>query len=619
MTYSMKKLYEKITGIYNNIYEFFTNLSTTEIVKKSGAMMITDFVGTESTQSVNNSLNVGGVPLDNLVTKEEMYGLIKRFNDMITNISQETMMKYEFVGTCATQSVNNSVSVGNIPSDKLVIKDEIEEITNRFNSMITGTTKEGQFTNTIYRLNAEYVNDHIKLDLQNSSFYNKKIYNVKKLTVRTSYGDKIADAKIVYDNNYALLYSKLLSKASNWEFFTIEYDIIDNDKTYKPDLKGKIGRNFMQDEEDYYEYHSTRDRMVFECVYSQLGGTSRKALESRKLLKSSIQQDKTDEYAVKFKFNILARPYVGGSQSEEINSCPDILSIGSHYGNYHYQGGSHSVYSGDPLKDVGARFDITTDSKTFLKNTIAVSAGKNLDGTGHWTSYGFGVEFFEVYNREEMDRMYPVKNLTTDRAICNISGRTITADKNYIHFSEMLEIGDKVSVLYWKTDNHREDAVISKIIDNFTIEIDRDLTESPDMLLFVTLTLGATYQGGLEQSATCSIVAAKFAIIQDRTDANWQLVREAARMTASNSLMDIVNGKKVYTTQWDMKRGFGIIDVDKATEYIFDNYINNQEYKDSVVPYLSTINPLLKIDDLENNNPITKKMLIDMLSQYQKI
>jgi len=579
-----------------------------KLFKDNGVMMSVDFIGNKSPQSVNNSLHIGGISSEKIPTKDDLGEIKNLINSINSGTTEEMMIQNYYVGTGATHSVNNSLHIGGIPAEELLTKKDLP--------ISEGKTDVSE---TIYRLNATYINDFIKLDLKT---YNcSKICDVKKLTVRTSYGDKDIDCKIVYEYNYALLYSKLLSKTSNWEFFTIEYNIIDNDKTYKPDLKGRIGRNFIQDEEygGSFSYHSTRDRLVFESIYSQFGGTERKALESAVLKNGGILQNETDEYAVKYKFNLVARPYVGGAQSEEESSSPDILTIGSHYGNYYYQGGPHATFSGDPLKDVGARFDITSDANTFLKNTIAVSAGKNIDGTGNWTSYGFGVEFFEVYNRDEMNKMYPAKNLKTDRAICTISGRTITARSNYIHFTEYLEIGDKLSIQYWKTDYHNEDAIITKIIDNLTIEIDRYVTESNDVYLFATLTVGATYYGGLEQSATCSIVAAKFAIIQDRTDANWQLIREAARMTASNSTVIIKNDKKIYTTHWDMKRGFGIIDVDKATEYIFDNYRNNKDYIDSVIPYLPSINPMIKIDDLDNNNLITKKMLFDILKEHQKI
>lgn len=196
-----------------------------------------------------------------------------------------------------------------------------------------------------------------------------------------------------------------------------------------------------------------------------------------------------------------------------------------------------------------SRRDITLSQTDFLKNTIAISAGTNQDGSGKWTSHGFGVEFFESYTRVEMDARYPVKNFDA----------------------------------------------------NGTMK-----------------TIAEIFNSTPQESATCSIIAAKFALIQDFTDANWQLVREAARMTASNSTVTTVNGKKVYTPNWDMKRGFGIIDVQKAVEYIQDNYSNNEEYKDSCIPALPRINPLLKLKDLDDDNPISKKMLLDYMEEIIK-
>jgi len=172
------------------------------------------------------------------------------------------------------------------------------------------------------------------------------------------------DAKIVYNNSAAYIYSEFLSKSANWEFFTIEYDLIPNDKTYLPDLRGKIGRNYIQDEYVNNTEHSKTNKLNFESVYSQFGGTIREALESIYLVGRDITPEQTDEYAVKYKFNLIARPYSNSAVTENISSCPDILTVASHYDNN------------------DAIHNITNSPDIFINNVIAVSAGTNQDGTG---------------------------------------------------------------------------------------------------------------------------------------------------------------------------------------------------------------------------------------------
>ena len=484
-------------------------------------------------------------------------------------------------------------------------------IVNQYEEDKSSISKKGIYTDTIYRADAIYLNDYIQLK------QTPLLYDVKNLVIRNSFGDIKADVKIVYNNSYAWIYSELLSKTANWELFTIEYDLIVNDKTYPPDLKGKIGRNYVQDE-DQAGYHSNNDTNHFLSVYHQFGGTERQALKSQEIQNADISWSETDEWAVKAKFNIVGRPYVQGATAEEISSCPDILSIGSHYGNYYYTGaiaaGNHGVLNADPLLNIGDRKDITENENTFLKNTIAITCGEKLDGTGLWCSYGYGVEFFEAM--EGLVERYPEKNIYAARALMfSIDARTLTTTANTGWVTRNNDqVGDKI-YLHGETI---QEAIITEIVDASTVKIDRDITiASPGVYMWNYCYLQNLTGTQPQQSATCSWVAAKLALIQDFTDANWQLVREAARMTASNSTMVETGGVKVYTTHWDMKRGFGMIDVTKAVEYIEDNYINNQEYKDSVIPSLPVYNPFLKVDDLDDNNPITKKQLLEAIAITQ--
>ena len=289
-----------------------------------------------------------------------------------------------------------------------------------------GQSSVPTYTDTIYRADAVYVNNHIRFK------QTSLLCDVKSLVVRNSYGDITADAKIVYDGGYALIYSELLSKSANWEFFTIAYNLVTNDKTYLPDLRGKIGRNYVQDEYAAGS-HSDNDTNHFLSVYHQFGGTERQALKSQEIQNADISWSETDEWAVKAKFNIVGRPYVQGATNEEYSSCPDILTIGSHWGNYYYTGataaGKHGGLNADPLLNIGDRKDITKNENTFLKNTIAITCGEKLDGTGLWCSYGYGVEFFEAM--EGLVERYPEKNIYAARALMfSLDARTLTTTAN---------------------------------------------------------------------------------------------------------------------------------------------------------------------------------------------
>lgn len=491
-------------------------------------------------------------------------------------------------------------------------------------AVATATEATAAYQKTIYRKDAVWENDMVVFHTESTT----KNCRVQSLMVRTSVGDIHAESKIVYNIPKFLIYSEYLSKASNWEFFTIEYDLFAESQTYLPDLRGKIGRNFMQDESSGNNYHSASNVRNFKGAHLAAGGFGRESFESLIVNNGAVSSTQTDELAVKYKFNILARPYVGGATGEEESSCPDILSVASHYGNYYYEGaineGKHATMS-DTKPNTGDRKDITSGPTEFLKNTVAISAGEKADGTGIWTSYGYGVEFFEPYHIQTVKNMYPEESyyFPLFRAYV-VDLRTISSPADISGYNPGFAMGLYVGkTITLHKDNERLDYVVTEIIDNDTIKIDKDIALPIGPSNHYFWEWGTRYQilGGVrkvsegktvfevQQSATCSFVAGKLAAIQDHTDANWQIVREAARMTASNSTMQVVNGKKVYTTNWDMKRGFGIIDVQKAVEYIKDNYSNNEEYLDSAVVSLPQGNPLLQYKDITPDNYITKKML----------
>jgi len=121
------------------------------------------------------------------------------------------------------------------------------------------------------------------------------------------------------------------------------------------------------------------------------------------------------------------------------------------------------------------------------------------------------------------------------------------------------------------------------------------------------------YEELQEQSPTTATVGAKLKKIQVLTGANWSLVRLSARKTAS--LTTVVDG--VYTYNWNMYMGFGIINTNAAIQYIKDNYSENTDYKNMLADDLEGSHGLshfLTYDDLLPNSPVAKRMLDDNLS-----
>ena len=126
-----------------------------------------------------------------------------------------------------------------------------------------------------------------------------------------------------------------------------------------------------------------------------------------------------------------------------------------------------------------------------------------------------------------------------------------------------------------------------------------------------------------QQSPVCSLVGAKLKKIKLLSGANWQIVREAARMTAKKTIGGVYahhtdSGKP----HWDKYRGFGCINPDNAIQWIKDNYTENASYIDFLkanVERAHGINAMLTYEDITDNTPITKKMLEEKLNEILEL
>lgn len=110
---------------------------------------------------------------------------------------------------------------------------------------------------------------------------------------------------------------------------------------------------------------------------------------------------------------------------------------------------------------------------------------------------------------------------------------------------------------------------------------------------------------GNSQSASTAIITAKFKIIKDTTGVSWSIVRKAARVTARKT----VSGIYAAGFPWDMYRGFGIIDVDGAIQYIKNNYTENVDYLSALaddVERTRGIDQMLPFENISENTPVPK-------------
>lgn len=110
---------------------------------------------------------------------------------------------------------------------------------------------------------------------------------------------------------------------------------------------------------------------------------------------------------------------------------------------------------------------------------------------------------------------------------------------------------------------------------------------------------------GNSQSASTAIITAKFKIIKDTTGASWSIVRKAARITARKT----VGGIYAAGFPWDMYRGFGIIHVDAAIQYIKNNYTENADYLTALsddIERTRGIDPMLPFENISKNTPVPK-------------
>lgn len=390
----------------------------------------------------------------------------------------------------------------------------------------------------------------------------------------------------------------LISKNSNFEGFKFSFDLdvleFTKDFLYGGNLP--IRKNAIILDESQLD-HSLDMVKVIHSIYKG----RREIVNSRTDINTSVNDKLQPYYYYKKQANISTRPYSNGAVNESHGKNGYILKACAHYNN-------------SPK-----RRDITNAPNEFLE-VIAVSAKytntANVDTpttTYFQSSYGYGVEFFIPYEKQIIDTLFPSKNIEERFKITAIdvaAKEIILSGKAWGSRESLCFAGDEVLLLY--PDGTEQHVAIESVVNDVKFK----LTETPNALpasgatyLVQKVTVGCFMHYTPQQSPTCNIVAAQAAMIQDATSAENALVREAMRMTASNSTVTTVDGKKVYEKHWDMFRGFGYPRVDLAIEYIRDNYIDDREWKDSVVNAYPKGNSLISHSDLLSENYVTAEML----------
>ena len=117
-----------------------------------------------------------------------------------------------------------------------------------------------------------------------------------------------------------------------------------------------------------------------------------------------------------------------------------------------------------------------------------------------------------------------------------------------------------------------------------------------------------------QQSNACAIVAAKFRMIKDGTGVSWNVCRIAARATAKKT----VGGQFLAGQVWDMYRGYGIIQVQDAIDWIKTNYTENESAINDIADKIEFEN--LKYKDqtyssISENSPLPKKVVDEIYSK----
>jgi len=321
-----------------------------------------------------------------------------------------------------------------------------------------------------------------------------------------------------------------------------------------------FGENAINNHPPGFEYHSEKNQVIFDYVTRNFRNrcTSYQSYKTDAINDSMVTSSDVLKYCKAVKADIIYTPFVNAAYWENGDYKGFVLPVGSHFDN-----------NGQLPEGIeGNRHDITSGADVFLSGSIAVSARIDTPSTFKGsTSFGYGMEFFEDMSIA-LDADYPNADVQSPLAqiTTNEDGTILTSQHNLV-FTQYTEVGAKITVFNTITGVN-EDTYIQEFLTDSSIRVSPAITPiTADYQYIWNYVKLSTYCGAEQESWAVPLIAGKLKVIKMSTNADWSTVRMAARATAKRNHTGI---SEIDNANWDMWRGFGIIQVNEAI-----NYINN--------------------------------------------
>ena len=424
---------------------------------------------------------------------------------------------------------------------------------------------EAEFQISVMKIDCEFKGDWIKI--AHTEATNAKRVIVRAATVEDSNGEQELDLVIAYPaaetytgtNIYHGFYIQdrngLLSKTADWDVLNLQYDVEIDTETKYSFLNHETGINVISDHrrdstgDIGNEAHAMGMRCMFTSVFPEFKGDYIDTYTDPEANYASIATPFEPTYYEKKRACILMKPYSYAASGENYSSSADFLEIGAH--------GYNSAI----------RSNLTAKADIFLSHSIAVGAKKENDWqTAPQTTYGYGVEFFEITKTDYLEAQYTERG---ERIYPHIAlqlwsnaDRTVVWTNNSTHqdtinlFPDIFKVGDIVFInvpLPAPTFNGTHSAEWTFLYNPASVKRTITDIETIDGVTYFTLdgaiwdtqlygnkylwafTPGGYSAGninGSTQSPATMIVGAKFAKIKQVTGLGLRLIREACRATA---------------------------------------------------------------------------------------
>ena len=318
-----------------------------------------------------------------------------------------------------------------------------------------------------------------------------------------------------------------------------------------------FGENAINNHHPSDAWHSERNQLIFNYITKAFRErcTSYQSYQNSALGNTLIGSGDVLKDCKILKADMVYTPYVNSAVWMNVDYQDFVLHVGAHFDN------NGQIAEGEN----GNRHDITANKDTFLQYSIAVSSRRDTpEDFKKSTSFGFGMEFFEDCSAEGLDTDYPDKDIDTAFAeLLSIDGVNLTSTV-HPNFSDSLIVGEEITIRF--SDNNYQNTFITEIVDGGHIVVSPAISpiSTPSIYGWHKTTLGG-YMWGQAESWAIPIVAGKLKVIKMTTGADWDTVRNAARVTAKRNTTNI---PEIDNANWDIYRGFGQIQMNDAIAYI---------------------------------------------------